>query len=175
MAYLRHATRHVHQTLSDLVRDRMDLLGWLGPEAAVPFGTTPAVFQLGRMDEALEKQITGNLISVSFGEEPDLAELELGGALVMQQHVLFIDCLADTDAIALAMAGDIKDLLQGVAPDTSRFAPLYDYTRSPREELEGYQFEFVDVARRKPDVGYRQNWHVVLATAELTHISWELP
>lgn len=173
MAYLRHATRHIQQTLADEIKTWMDSLKWFGPPLAVPFGTTPATFQIGRMDEAEVANVSGNLISVSFGEEPDLTEWELGGGLVMQEHIVFIDCLAETDAIALSMASDIKDRFQGVAPGTSRFAPLYDYTTNPRTRLDGYQFEFTDVSRRKPDVGYRDHWHVVYITAQLTYLNWE--
>lgn len=169
MAYLRHATRHIQQTLSDHVKDWMTGLGWLGPPNIVPFGTTPANYQIGRMDETEVATVSGNLISASFGEEPDVTEWQMGGGLLMQEHVMFVDCLSETDAVALAMACDIKDMLQGLAPDTTRFSPLYDYTATPRQPVPGYQFEFVEVARRKPDVGYRQNWHVVYLTAQLTY------
>lgn len=173
MVYLRHATRHVHQTLIDLVQDWMDSLSWFGPAELVPFGTTPVTFQVGRMDEATVQKATGNLLAVSFGDEPDQAEIELGGGLVLQEYVMFVDCLADTDAVALAMASDVKDRLQGVAPGTSRFGILKDYTYAPpADPMLDHGFEFTDVQRRKPDVGYRPNWHVVSATIELIHPEW---
>ena len=170
--YLRHATRHMHQTLADLVQQWMDSLYWFGPVELVPFGTTPARFQIGRMDEATVRAATGNVIVVSFGDEPDHAEIELGGGMVLQEYVMFVDCLADSDAVALAMACDVRDRLQGVAPGTSRFGQLCDYTFNPPDPLPDHQFEFTEVLRTKPEVAYRSNWHVVNATLELTHPEW---
>lgn len=173
MAYLRHSTRHVYETITQHVYDWMDSLFWFGPAESTPFGATPAAYQVGRMDEATVKQITGNLLAVSFGDEQPEDELELGGLLVKQEYALYVDCIGESDAVSLSMAVDVKDCLLGNAPGTSRFLQVQDYTNSSPIQLEGYTIEFVDVMRRKPEVAYRTNWNVIQAACELIYVKEE--
>ncbi len=170
MTYLRFAVRHVQRTLEDRVETHLRDLGWLGPD--VPFGEEPVRFQRGRMEESELRQITGNLVAVSFGTEPDDIPLEMGGeGLVLTEHYLFVDCIGRQEPIALAMASDLKDCLSGRAPGTSRYSPVMSYLTDPPTPVDGYRMELTDVVREKPDnVDYRRNWHVVKATAELTSI-----
>lgn len=167
--YLRHLTRHVHETITQHVETWMGSLGWMGPPDQVPFGTSPALFQVGRMDEASVKQVTGNLIAISYGDEPEETHIELGGGLVKQDYIVYIDCLADEDSVALAMANDVKDCLLGNAPLTSRFLRLHDHTNAPPTQLDDYLMEFTDVVRRKPEVVYRANWHVIQTVCEMVY------
>lgn len=169
MTYLRFAVRHVQRTLEDLVEAHLTRLGWLGPE--VPFGEPPVVFQRGRMDEAELRAVTGNLVAVSFGNEPDDVPLEMGGGLQLTEHYLFVDCIGREESVALALASDLKDCLAGRAPGTSRYVPVSSYLTSPATPVVGHRLELIDVIREKPDtVEYRRNWHVVKATVEQTRI-----
>lgn len=167
--YLRFATRHVQRTLEDHVAGILTDAGWLGPD--VPFGETAVRFQRGRMDEAELRQATGNLVAVSFGNEPDHVAVELGGGLQVVEHFLFVDCIGREEAVSLAIASDIKDALAGQAPGSSRHLVVLNYLDSPPTPVVGHRLELTDVVRERPDtVDYRRNWHVVKATAELTTV-----
>lgn len=169
MTYLRFAARHVQRTLEDHVQGVLNGLGWLGPE--VPFGEPAVTFQRGFLPEAEGRSITGNLVAVSFGHEPDDVPQELGGGLKTVEHYLFVDVIGRSETAAMAIASDIKDALSGRAPGASRYVPVYDYALTPRAAVTGHIIELTGVIREKPDtVEYRRNWHVVKATAEHTSV-----
>lgn len=166
--YLRHSTRHLQRTLGDHITTHLQALGWLSEPA--PFGTTPVVVMTRRFRESEATAITGNLVAVTFGEEPDDEDLELGGGLEVSRTEMFIDVVAVNDPVGLALATDIKDLLSGRAPGTSRFLRVRDYTAvSTGVETAAYQVEIVAVQRQRPDISdIKQFWQTVVAGLEMT-------
>lgn len=169
MTYLRFVVRHLQRSIEDAVEEHLDALGWLGP--VVPFGEQPVVFQRGRMDESELRAVTGNLVAVSFGNEPDDTPLELGGGLQLSEHFLFVDVIGREESVALVIASDLKDALSGRAPGTSRYVRLRNYLTDPPTLVDDHLIELIDVMRERPDtVDYRRNWHVVKATVQHTSI-----
>lgn len=169
MTYLRHAVRHVQKRIADHVETHLDTLGWKANPA--PFGTTPIVVQRARIEEALGSSITGNLVAISFADEGEDMEAQLGGGLATVALPFFVDCVGVEEPIALAIASDIKDLLSGRYPDSSRFLDVRDYSATAAgTEVSGYRLELLDVVREKvAGAEWRARWHVVKAVAELTH------
>lgn len=167
MAYLRHTARHVHQTVYDYVESFLTAQGWIGSDP--PFGARPLVFQTVRPSEEELKSLTANTASVSFGNEPDDTELEIGGGLLEVEFPFFVDVYAEKEAIALAIASDVKDTLSGRVPGTSRFLTVVDQrTRTP---VLGYQLEFTDLVREPVERDLvRLFWQVVRCTATLTYV-----
>lgn len=174
MAYLPYAVRHVQRTLEDHVLARLATLDWTSATVAdVPFGATKVEFQRGRMQESDLVSVQGNLVTVSFGSEPDDQPQEMGGGLSMVEHYLFVDVIGEKEAIALAIASDVKDLLSGRASGTTRYTGVYDYSDDPRTLVDGYRLELTDVVRQEGDPSIKRFWHIVKATAELTFTSEE--
>lgn len=170
MAYLAYAVRHLQKSMEDHVLEWLQGRGWM-TAASVPFGASVTRFQRGAMEESELTSVSGNLVAVSFGGEPDDDPQELGGGLMMVAHAMFVDCLGEKEAIALALASDVKDLLAGRAPMTTRYPTLYDYTGDPRTPVVGYGLELTDVVRVEGNPSVRRNWHVVKATIEMTYVS----
>lgn len=176
MGYLAYAVRHVQATLEDHVEDHLESRGWLGPAEDVPFGATvlsddqgrPKV-QRGAMDEARLKAAAGNMVVVSFGNEPDDEPQDMGGGLMMVEHTIFVDCLGEKDGIALSLASDVKDLLAGRAPGTTRYVTVVDQrTTTP---VPGWRCELADVYRTEGNPATRRYWQIVKATAQITYTS----
>jgi hypothetical protein len=163
VTYLRHAPRHIQETIADDLEAALDALGWFGP-TGVPFGTKPVEFQRRRMDESEMKAVTGNLAAISWGDEPDWEAEELGGGLVSIAHVLFVDVVGVSDPVSLSLASDVKDVLSG-ADGHSRFHKIRDYTTTPPTEVTGWQAEVEDVIRERPTADWRRFWQTVKATA----------
>ena len=163
MTYLRHAARHVQEGLADDLEAALGDLGWTGTN--VPFGTRALEVVRRRMDESEMKSITDNLAAISWGDEPDYTEAELGGGLVSVEHVMFVDIVGVNDSISLAIAADVKDVLSGVAPGTTRFHVVRDYAQTPPAQVLGWQVEVDDVVRERPAAEWRRFWQVVKATA----------
>jgi hypothetical protein len=170
MTYVPYVTRHLQRTVEDHVYAYLDSLSWFGPAEDVPFGASVTEFQRGRMDEADLKAASGNRVIVSFGSEPDEVPQELGGGLVVVEHVMFVDCLGQNEAIALSLANDVKDWLSGRVPGASRYSSLYSYLTDPRTLVADHQLEFTDVAREEGNPAVRRYWQIVKATVELTSI-----
>jgi len=162
VTYLRHAPRHIQETIADDLETAMTALGWLGP-TGVPFGTKPLEFQRKRMDESEMRAITGNTAVISWGDEPDWREEELGGGLVSVNHVFFVDVVGTNDPIALAIASDVKDVMSG-ANTWSRFHQVRDYTQTPPAVVTGWQAEVMDVQRERPTADWRRYWQTVKGT-----------
>lgn len=170
MPYLRHAPRHIQRTLQDHIHYHMDLLGWFGTPA--PFGTSPARWITARIDEALgSSAVAGNVLAVTFGDELDDEEAQLGGGLAYYDLPLFVDCVGESEPVALAMASDVKDVLSGRAPDTSRFVKVREYTTADAGvAVPWIQLEMTDVIREKGmGADWRGRWHTVKATVVVTH------
>lgn len=167
MAYLRHAARHVHQTVYDRVEGVLINLGWIGLDP--PFGARSVTYQNIRPNEEELKSLTANTVSVSFGNEPDDVEDEMGGGLLTVEFPFFVDVYAEKEAIALAIASDVKDNLAGRVPGTSRFLTVVDQrTTTP---VLGYQLEFTDLVREPVERELvRLFWQVVRCTATLTYV-----
>lgn len=166
--YLRHASRHLRQTLIDHVTAALVTGGWTGDPA--PFGTTPVEIRSSRIREADLAPITGNLVAISFGDEGEDEPVELGGGLVVSSSHMFIDVVAVGDAVGLALASDIKDLLSGRAAESTRFLTLNDYTSVPTGvAVPGYQIEIPSVVRQRPqNLDYKAFWQILVAVVELT-------
>lgn len=168
MTYLRFAARHAQRSLTDALGLWLTSTGWLGPAGVVPFGVDPFVLTVGRLDESAIRTVTGNMINVSFAGETDDLDEELGGGLMSTEMVLFVDIIADTDGVAVAVGADVKDRLTGRAPGTSRFVDVRDQTTTPALVVPGWRMELLDVTRERANEALRPNWYVVKATAVLT-------
>lgn len=171
MTYLRHATRHVHQTVLDRIRAGLVTDEWLDvADGAAPFGGDAILWQPRRMKESELLAITTeqSIVAPWFASEPEPEPQELGGGLVMVAHALVIDVIGESDGVSLAITSDIMDRLTGLKPDTSRFEPVYDYSATPRTAVVGYQIEFVNVARSRPEADdMKRTWNVIVADAEV--------
>lgn len=167
MTYLRHAVRHIRESVLDRIHDGLTADGWLGPD--VPFGAVAVQWVPTRMKESDLYTVDGNIVSVGFGSEPASTPLELGGGLIQVDHLVLVDVVAVEDSLSLAIAADIQDRMSGLKPDTSCFEPVYDYTAEPRTAVVGWQIEFTDVRRVEPGGEDRKrNWNVVSSMCEVT-------
>lgn len=171
MTYLRHATRHVQQTVLDRIRAGLVTDEWLDvADGAAPFGGDQIRWQPRRMKESELVAITTQetIVAPWFASEPEPEPQELGGGLVMVSHALVVDVVGESDGVSLAVTSDIMDRLTGLKPDTSRFEPVYDYSAVPRTAVVGYQIEFVNVGRSRPEADdMKRTWNVITADVEV--------
>lgn len=159
MAYLRHSTRHAHQSLVDYMGSKLYDLGWTHT-GSVPFDAPVVQLNSSFPDEWDESSVLepGTLV-ITLGDESAAREEELG-PLTSINIPFFIDCFMDTDSVALALALDVRDILCGRLSNTSFILDVYNYNES-EPFPSGYQMEFEDVVRDR----VRPKWHVVKVTA----------
>lgn len=166
MTWLRHAGRHVHHTVANYVEAQLTDLSWLDP-ANVPFGAAAAPVTIIRtpaiIGGKLGTDIVAGTLAITLGDEfqPDMEEL--GGPLASQEYPIFFDVFQLTDAAALALASDIRDILLGRLPGTQRWHPVIN--QATGGEAVGWQLEIEDVERVSPDNRLALPWQVVKATA----------
>lgn len=168
---LRHLSRHLQATVQDHIQRHLTALGWIGPAEGVPFGARAVDYQTVRPSESLLKSLAPNLVSVSFGLQGDDTEEQMGGGLLSQDHVLFVDVYAENEGIGLALAEDVRDLLVGRASyreNPSRYLVLEDQMTEPPTPVPAYKAEFTDVFREPSDRELANaDWQIVKATAYL--------
>lgn len=157
--YLRHSSRHAHQTLVDYVKNQLGTLDWTNA-GNVPFGAPVVTVNSDFPDEWDESSVLepGTVI-VTLGDEHATVEEELG-PLASISLPFFIDCFMDTDSVALALSLDIRDVLCGRLSGSS----VYQIVKNYNEDIpadSAYQMEFEDVVRDR----VRPKWHVVKVTA----------
>lgn len=165
MTYLRHASRHVHHTVANYLQAQLDDLHWTDPHAT-PFGAatvtmirTPAVLADGH----LEKKVTAGTVAITLGDEYRPMEEELGGPLFSQEYPLFIDVFQTTHSSALALAGDIRDILLGRLPGTKRWLEVINQINA--QVVPGWRLELEDIERVAPETTLPLRWQVVKCTA----------
>lgn len=169
---MRHLSRHLQSTVQDHVLRHLTELGWVGAPATVPFGALPVTFQKVAPREEQLASITPNLVAVSFGRQTDDEEEEMGGPLISQEHVFFVDIYAENEGIGLALSEDVRDLLVGRASygtrPPSRYVTLENYSTSPPTPVPGFKGEFTDVLRTPADrVIGNYSWQVVSGSISL--------
>lgn len=155
---VRFATRFIKASVVDVVEQFLDAYGWTG--VTPPFGTQPVEVRRTSPDPTGLRSLSGNVVFVSFGDEDDLRPMQLGGGMVRQDYVLFVDVVAVDETIADALASEIKDRLSGLFGGSRYLRPVNPGTGV---QLPGYLGEFVDVAKHNPD-GERRNWVTVSCT-----------
>lgn len=166
---MRHLSRHLQATMETHVEQWLTGLGWLTTDPLlVPLGALPVIFQRKRPEESLLASLKPNLVTVSFGGQTDDAEEELGGRLVSQEHVMFVDVYAENEGIGLALAEDVRDLLTGRPVGTSRFVALMNQDVAPPTPVVDYLIELDDVVREPASRQLNQvAWQVISCSAAI--------
>lgn len=167
MTWLRHAPRHVHHTAVNYLTDRLDALGWTDDDVTNrPFGGTqvrisdkPAINEDGPVEG-----VSAGLVAMTLGDQDFPEMLEMGGALANQNYPFFVDCFHDTEETTLALASDVFDIFMGRLDGCQRYLDVVNQiTATP---VSGWQMEFEDITRVRPDTKIKLHWQVVKVTAE---------
>lgn len=163
MTHLRHASRHVHQTVADHLRDGLGSLNWFGP--SVPFGEEPIRLETTKAfrGDQLREEIAAGSVYVTLGSEPHPLMQEMGGPLAAQEYPFFVDVFMDAEAVTRALSCDIRDLLLGRFAGFGRGVKVVDQgTGTP---VEGMTLSFDDIERVEPEHTLPLHWQAVHATA----------
>jgi hypothetical protein len=164
MTYLRHASRHVHHTVVNHLKAQLTSLGWTDA-ATAPFGATPAkvISTPAIVGSQLASTITAGTVSVTLGDEynPDLEEM--GGPFTSQEYPIFVDVFQSTDAGALTLASDIRDIFLGRTIGSRRWLDVIN--QATKEPVPGWKIELDDVDRVSPETVMPLRWQVVKVTA----------
>lgn len=164
MTYLRHASRHVHHTVANHIEQHLGILGWTVP-GSVPFDSPVVTVRRTSavVGGTLGKLTTAGTVAVTIGNEPLPSLEEMGGPLGSQEYPIFIDCFQDTEATALALATDVKDILMGRLPGTVRYLPVVD--QATGTSVPDWLIELDDIERVEPEYNFALFWQVVKVTA----------
>lgn len=170
MTYLRHSSRHIHQTVFKYVTDQLTVLGWMSTDPTVrPFGatSTPVLVQdvIPRESEA-RAGLKAGTVAVTLGRDPVSVDEELGSGFSSIAYPFFVDCFETTPGVALSLATDIRDIFMGQLPTSVRVLPVLDFSSSSAGvAVDGWNLEFDDIERLpSPDL---DSWHIVHVTATL--------
>lgn len=177
MAWLRHAPRHIQGTVIRYMTDQLVDLGWMNDPPAdvstanLPFGPDLATLVTIRdhpaiTDDGLRQDVKAGTLAITMGDEPMPDLEELGGPLSTQEYPIFFDCFQDQEATTIALASDVRDILLGRLPGSSRHLDVKNMATG--KVWAGWKLEFDDVIRQAPEHRFALPWHVVKATAVLT-------
>lgn len=168
MTYVRHASRKLAWTLERNLRAQLDALGWITPPIA--FNTTAVTITSRRIPESELTAITGNMVGIFQGSESNDEPIQLGGGFQSTVIQMYVDVVAVNEAIGLALSSDIKDLLTGRRPGTSRFFLLREFDNDPAgEPVPDWSVEVTSVERQRPDNNQVKTfWQVLVANLEMT-------
>lgn len=169
MAYLRGASRHVTQTISDYLSAQMGALGWMDP-ANLPWAATQVVTLLDYVPKPSGLPTDVNTVAFTAGTENDDKPGETGaasGGLFWTEYVFFLDIFGENQSIASAIADDLKAILTGKLANTNRWQAVTDYSQVPPAPAAGYdKVEFTDIVRTRPlHSDYQRDWQIVKFTA----------
>lgn len=166
MTFPRHVSRSILAGVTAHIIEQLDSLGWRDPDD-VPFNAMPVtVTQTSAFSSpgALAKDVTAGRVSITLGNEFHPVDEEMGGPLTSQDYPIFIDVFQDSDAAALCLATDIRDILLGRIGG-KRSLTVTDYATSTPAVLDGWIIELDDVERVRPDHSLPLFWQVVKVTA----------
>ena len=159
--HVRHANRYVRHSIVTMVETFIADHGWLVPP--VLFGAKPVEVHARAPKEAELKPTAGNMVFVSFGPQEAQVVMQLGGGLVRAENIVFIDVLGENDTIALAIASDLQDRLNGALGGTRYLRPSNPATGL---DLPGYVGEFTEVFLEQPREALA-SWQSIKAAFQL--------
>lgn len=157
---MRHRSRHVLQSVVQHLKTQLTALNW---NTTTGFNEHPVNLVAYMVDEK-DTSIPPNTVAVNFGDESDEVGEELGDGLVSSTWVVFVDVYGENQAVALALADDIKDVFRGRINGLRPYLQLTDFTAVPPTVTMDL-LEFDGTERSKPlNNDYRRNWQVVKTT-----------
>ena len=167
MTWLRHASRHIQETVANHVGAQLTALSWMDPDNT-PFGAPvlTIVTQPIVSGDGLAKGVTAGTVACTLGTELDPELLELGGPLTEQEIPVFFDIFMAKAGEAMAVANDIRDILLARLAGTSRTIAVVD--QASGAAVTGWRIEFEDVERSTPDQRLALHWQIVKVTASVT-------
>ena len=119
---MRHRSRHVHQTMADVIKAALTAGDWFS--STPPYGATAATFVTIEPQQA-GLPIKPNTVAVTLEAKVPAEEQEVGastGGLWKVSWVLFTDVYAENWSTAMALCDDVDAALAGA------IVPLNDYT-----------------------------------------------
>jgi hypothetical protein len=147
-------TRLIHYNLKLLLENCLDDLGWFSDSAIC---INPVVVLTGDDIDQRERDkvaIEPNVVSIAPGDSTEY-EWELGSpGLYESRWSIFIDVFAESEAVGLHLAGDVKDIIQGRFDSIGRsenILDVLDYTQATPTSAFVCQFDAVTLDRA-------QNW-----------------
>lgn len=152
---VRFASRFITHSVIDVVKEFLATYGWTGDSP--PFGTDTVEVRATAPQPSDLRSVAGNMVFVSFGDEDDTQVVELGGGMLRQDYVVFVDVVGIDESIAAVLAGELKQRLSGQLGGTRYLRPRHPGTGV---YLPGYLGEFTDVMKYSPD-GERRSWATV--------------
>ncbi len=170
---IRHFGRHLYQSVFDHIDTGLVDLGW---KVAGGFKEFPVTTQNWVPDEGQgTSQVQPNLVAVTILDEGEEVPEELGDGLVSIDVQLSVDIYGENQAVALAIAEDVKDLLRGRIDGYHRIIPIFDYsavdTGGTRAALTGVWAENEDVVRIPSQrTELRRQWQVVRWTCHVEYV-----
>jgi hypothetical protein len=156
--------RLIHNNIYDLIVDGLTDLGWLDTDRE----HEPVTVRADQVDN--DEKVAPNIVTVTV--EDDVEEpMEMGSNLVEKNWSFYVDVYAEDDILALHLATDIVDVLNGRFTQTvSRMGPdvtIYDLTQSAATPIPVCTVEIVHVEQNKSRFAERpwqKYWRVVSFT-----------
>jgi hypothetical protein len=158
---VRFASRFIKHSVGQAIEAFLAEYGWTTDRP--PFGTDRVVVEHRAPETKDLRPLAGNVVFISFGGDDDVRPRQMGGGMLRQGYVVFVDVVGTDESIADALAGDLKDRLTGLFGGTRYLRPT---DPSTGRELPGYLGEFTDVVRDQPS-GERRNWYSISCTLEM--------
>lgn len=165
---IRHFGRHLYQSVFDHVDQALADLGWKDPGG---FKENVVRTQNYVPEEGQgTSQLQPNLVAVTMLEEGEETPEEMGDVRVSLDVVFTVDIYGENQAVALAIAEDVKDVLRGRL-ERRRIIPVYDYSTTPAPTLlDGVLAENEDVVRLPSQrTELRRQWQVVRWTVHVEY------
>lgn len=168
MTFLRHAPRHVHQTVVDYLTTQLTALDWFKDNGDAPFGSTPVRLSTSRpfVGSKINPEIGDGTLTVTLGHEFDADPQEMGGPMSEQEMPFFCDIFMADESIALALAADVRDTFYGRHANGVRSLPVIDQVTGMAAP--GWRLSFEEIQRITPEHAFPLAWQSVQVTAVVT-------
>lgn len=144
--------RLIRLSVYNMVNDALDQLGWFdGDRRHATVNVSDGPFD----------EITYNAVALTYDPIDD-EDVEMGSNLQENTWTGYADVYAESDALGLHLAGDIRDILRGKMPSIGCYRPqvvVYDYTMATPPEL--FICEIEGVVLDKARDSKHPNWYSV--------------
>lgn len=128
MAYIRHRSRMVRESVLEYIRAILEELDWTGDSTLAMLSSGVLVEDYFPVEAVYQgEDIALNTLAIDQGTPSEPEYVELGGEDRRQTYTFNFAFFAESDGVALALFSDLADKFLGMYPGASEGIPLFNY------------------------------------------------
>lgn len=148
MAYIRHRSRMVRESVLEDLRTALESLDWTGSSALGMLSSAVVIEDYFPVEAVYQGEaVELNTLAMDQGTPQEPQYVEMGGDDRKQDYYFNFAFFAENDAVALALFSDLADHYLGMAPGARSSITLFNYLAATPTSVVDMEVASFEVAK----------------------------